>query len=227
MIGNPSTHHRDHLTRPSVWSTRTMSMPRGRWLTDVTFSQSSTSWDGRRGPLGRRLKFAAGFRPRTLTSGGTVVAAGGMEKVGAKSQPFEERARDWLLIRLDTCLGVNLGFAELATSPVNWSGSFEVQSAGFPKDKSRKVLTLDPSCRVTSVRPLVWLNDCAVLSGNSGSPLFHFVGSGKDRRMQVFAIQSVAILSKKVVPLKAGWDNQATPSWVILPYIVSALSKTR
>jgi len=175
-------------------------------------------------PLGKPVRFVAGFGPqRELKSGGVVVAAGGLDSIGADAQPYEERARDWVLIRLDVCLGQTLGFAELTAKLPDPRTLAEMQSAGFPVDKPRTVLTIDPACRITSARPLVWLNDCAALAGNSGGPIFQIVGSGSNRHIQVYAIQSGAIRSKHAIPLRVGWDNQATPAWVILPYVMRFL----
>jgi hypothetical protein len=61
------------------------------------------------------------------------------------------------------------------------------------------------------------------LPGNSGGPIFQIVGSGSNQHIQVYAIQSGAIRSKHAIPLRVGWDNQATPAWVILPYVMRFL----
>jgi hypothetical protein len=89
-------------------------------------------------------------------------------------------------------------------------------------DRSRSVgLTIDPSCGIRSVRPLVWLNDCAALGGNSGGPIFRITGFGQHPRMQVYAIQSAAVRKRTVLPFAMEYANQATPAWAILPHIVS------
>jgi hypothetical protein len=89
-------------------------------------------------------------------------------------------------------------------------------------DRSRSVgLTIDPSCGIRSVRPLVWLNDCAALGGNSGGPIFRIIGSGQHRRMQVYAIQSAAVRKRTILPFAMEYANLATPAWAILPHILS------
>src|SRR5438067_7901527 len=52
-----------------------------------------------------------------VSSRGTVVAAGELEKYGAADKRYEARSHDWVLIRLDKCLGAVLGYARLRPGP--------------------------------------------------------------------------------------------------------------
>lgn len=173
-------------------------------------------------PIGRRLKFIGSVGSgRSIKSKGTVVAVGGLEQSARAAEPYEARARDWILIKLDICLGSYLGSATLVANPPA-NELTGLQSAGFPMDRSRSIgLTIDPSCGIRSVRPLVWLNDCAALGGNSGSPIFRITGSGQRHRMEVYAIQSAAVRKRTILPFAMEYANQATPAWAILPHILS------
>src|SRR6185369_7819510 len=181
----------------------------------------------RESPLGRRVSFTGSLASRgVVKSRATVVAAGGLEQV-AGSKQAERRAHDWILIKLDTCLGSVLGVAKLVANP---SGPelTNVQSAGFPMDRPRSLgLTIDPACAVRSVRPLVWLNDCAALGGNSGGPIFKIVNANGRREMRVYAIQSAAVRKRTILPFAIGYANQATPAWAILPHILKWISSSR
>lgn len=179
-------------------------------------------------PVGRRLKFIGSVGSgRSVKSKGTVVVAGGLEQGARAAEPYEARARDWILIKLDTCLGAYLGSATLVANPHD-NELMTLQSAGFPMDRSRSAgLTIDPSCGIRSVRPLVWLNDCAALGGNSGGPIFRIVGSGQRRRMQVYAIQSAAVRKRTILPFAMDYANEATPAWVILPHILSWIEPSK
>jgi V8-like Glu-specific endopeptidase len=180
----------------------------------------------RASPIGRRLTFTGALgSKREVSSTGTVVAAGGYEKHQAADQRSEARGTDWLLLRLDTCLGAALGYATLRVGPKTAWELTSVESAGYPMGRSRRAgLTVDPSCQIRAVYALVWLNDCATLHGNSGGPIFRLSASGGRQQLEVFAIQSAGILQRKVMPFRQGWENQATPVSMILPQIRSYLS---
>jgi hypothetical protein len=124
---------------------------------------------------------------RPIKSGGTVIAAGELERY--QFRQFEARGADWMVLKLDTCLGDTLGWAEFVVTPPTASELLHVQTAGFPSDTRRgRGLTIDPDCSIQSVRPLVWLNDCAALPGNSGGPIFRLVARGEQQRMEILAI---------------------------------------
>jgi V8-like Glu-specific endopeptidase len=169
-----------------------------------------------RSPVGREVVFGVLIvdDQHWTWSWGKVVAAGGLERA---SDYDSARAADWALLRLRKCLGATVGFASLvATDP---GTSAELQSAGYPFDRTwMHGMTLDPACRMRGARGPVWLNDCAALAGNSGSPIF--AKQPSDGRLQVYAMQSAAYdLPYPGLPFDNGYANVATPIAEILPHI--------
>jgi V8-like Glu-specific endopeptidase len=165
-------------------------------------------------PIGKRVRFTGGFTsPTRLTSHGTVTAAGGVENYGGYdrhkgSERYEAaRAHDWMLIRLDQCIGKQLGFLHLKPELPAWN----VESAGFPNKFFRQPLKLDPSCRVRYRTKLLFLNDCAVEPGNSGSPVFSEVRQGDQIVLEVYAIESAGWMTNKPCPFSWADANIATP----------------
>jgi V8-like Glu-specific endopeptidase len=180
-------------------------------------------FDSGKSPVGKRLTFVGAVGSKhPVKSGGTVVAAGGLERHRLPAEQLEARGSDWLLIKLDTCLGETLNWALLSAKTPDPAELTRMRSAGFPNDRQRRTgLTIDPACAIRSVRPLVWLNDCAAMPGDSGGPIFRIVNSGGQQHLEVVAIQSAAIRSRRAIPLQPGWENQATPAWQIVPYIMN------
>ena len=166
---------------------------------------------------GRKAVFGTAMSDGThwTASWGTVVAAGTMQS----SKTYDQlRATDWALLRLRDCLGTIFGFVDLVPASVDDIG--EVKSAGFPFDRrERPGVTLDPSCRVVGARSALWLNDCAALSGSSGSPIFSEASSG-GRALKVYAMQSAAFgLIGDSLEAGPSHANVATPVALILPSI--------
>lgn len=165
-------------------------------------------------PLGKRVRFTGGFTaPTRLTSHGTVIAAGGLENFQgyshkAGNQRYEAaRAHDWMLVQLDQCIGKQLGFVRLKPETPEW----DVESAGFPNKFFRQPLKLDPSCRIRYRTKLLFLNDCALEPGNSGSPIFSEVRDGNRVVLEVYAMQSAGWMTS--TPYRFSWAdaNVATP----------------
>ena len=179
-----------------------------------------------RAPLGRRLKFETAFgTPQHETTKATVVATGG-EHLGRKRGPDEQFAkggRDWLLLRLDKCLGDRFGHVTLKTGPYSPYEFGHLKSAGFPDHRDKENgLTVDPSCRITWRWGTVWLNDCATVRGDAGDPIFRIADSGQ---LEVYAMQSAASSSKrKAVPLLPMHENHAVPMSLVAPQIAPYLS---
>jgi V8-like Glu-specific endopeptidase len=191
---------------------------------DVLTSQHILGYG--RSPLGQRLRFeGARGTPQRISSYGTVVAVGGLKRVQTAAEQFDAGGQDWLLLRLDKCIGATLGHAILKSGPVIPDELRSVESAGYPQDRSRDMgLTIDPSCRITGARGTVLLNDCAALPGNSGGPIFRLSASRSKPQMEVYAIQTAAYTWAAAVPFTPGYDNQATPATLILPQIERYLS---
>ena len=180
----------------------------------------------RRSPIGKRLTFtgAVGSKQQ-VSSGGTVVAAGGLENYRAADQLREARGNDWLLLRLDACLGRILGYAKLHEGPATAFELKSVENAGYPMDRSRRSgLTVDPSCEIRAIHTLVWLHDCATLQGNSGGPIFRLFIVGGMQQLEVFAIESAGIRQIRPIAYVPGWGNWATPVSMIMPNIQKLVS---
>lgn len=165
-------------------------------------------------PLGKRVRFTGGFStPNRMTSHGTVVVAGGLQhysgynrKVGSKRYE-NARAHDWMVVRLDHCIGRNLGFVHLSKELPGWS----VKSAGFPNYIFREPLHVDPACRIRYQTDLLWLNDCASASGNSGSPIFSEIQEHGHTVLYVYAMQSAGWSSGGTMAFSWNRANVATP----------------
>lgn len=106
------------------------------------------------------------------SSRGTVIAAG-TEVVG--------QSEDWAMIRLDKCLGERFGFFPIT------GGGFYTQGVsprlkpaliamGFPHDRGRHSLTVDPQFEAKLRTDRGLLHDCATMPGASGGPLLAWSG---------------------------------------------------
>jgi V8-like Glu-specific endopeptidase len=177
--------------------------------------------------IGGRVKFTAGLGTAgEVSSGGTVVLTGGRESYQSANEQYEAVAHDWMLIRLDKCLGAIFGYASLRTWPDGGIDLSGLKSLGYPVDRERlKGATLDPSCKVRGVYTLVWLNDCATMPGSSGGPLFRLSSSERGTTMEIYAIQTAGFGKGTNTVFWIGNANQATPVWMILPYIQQYFSR--
>jgi V8-like Glu-specific endopeptidase len=180
----------------------------------------------RKSPIGRRLIFTgARGSKQQASSRGTVIAAGGLEKHRGPGHHLEALGSDWILLRLDRCLGATLGYARLRAGPQTPFELTQLASAGYPEDRRQLGgLTIDPSCRIRAVYALVWLNDCATLHGSSGGPIFRVSTSRGKWQLEVFAMQTAGIILKRAIPFVPGWENQATPISMIAPHVQAYLS---
>ena len=178
-------------------------------------------------PIGGRVKFTAGIGTREeASSRGTVIVAGGREKYPLPNQEYQAVAHDWMLVRLDRCLGAIFGHANLRTWARGEDDFSHVQSLGYPMDRDRvQGATLDPSCKIRGIYTLVWFNDCATMQGSSGGPLFRLSPSEESPRMEIFAIQTAGFGKGINASFWLGNANQATPVSMILPYIQRYLSR--
>lgn len=188
----------------------------------VLTSQHLFGW---RSPIGRRVTFSAAVgSPYEVSSRGTVMAAGGYEQHPTASEWSEATGEDWLVVRLDRCLGNSLGYAKLRTSISRPGELSHLSSAGYPADHSRRAgLVVDPTCQVRKVYALVWLNDCAALPGNSGGPLFRILADGGRDQLQVYAIQSRGYQWRGVAPFRSGEENAATPATMFASPVEEAI----
>lgn len=128
--------------------------------------------------LGRRKRFR--LQPWMKmsvdnTSQGTVVEAGAGAPGGAE---------DWAKIKLDRCLGDRFGFFPIAKAGFYTMGASKriypnLLAMGYPSDRGRHTLSIDPNCqaKLRSTRGL--LTDCAVMPGASGGPILAWSETGK------------------------------------------------
>ena len=124
--------------------------------------------------VGRRLVFRAG----QSASPGTVVAAGPFQD---NFSPSRSIGADWMLVRLDRCLGRKLGFLRLASTVDAYATERGAQAgdAGFPRDRPMRLgPTVDADCRVLWVGGGRMAHDCATIAGNSGGPILARQGDG-------------------------------------------------
>jgi V8-like Glu-specific endopeptidase len=167
-------------------------------------------------PMGREVVFGALIADQThwTWSWGKVIATGRMELA---TDYDAARAADWALLKLRQCIGATIGYVTLVSGPPD--DLPELQSAGYPSDRKYvEGITIDPACRMHGARRGLWLNDCAALEGNSGSPIFSQIGGRS--RLQVYAIQSAAYgYADHSFPYDAHIANVATPVSAILPHI--------
>lgn len=127
---------------------------------------------GRGQVRGKRMGFR--LRPWEAKDGknfsyATVIAAGS-GPVGA------DFSGDWALLRLDRCLGARSGSLPITAEGFWLRGMnrhFEprIASVGFPTDRSRRGLTIDPDCEARERTTHGLRHDCSTLPGNSGGPL--------------------------------------------------------
>ena len=122
--------------------------------------------------VGRRLVFRVG----RSASRGTVVAAGPFQDILSPSRSI---GADWMLVRLDRCLGRKLGFLRVMSALDAYAAERGAGDAGFPRD--RPMLpgpTVDADCRVLWVGGGRMAHDCATIAGNSGGPILARQGDG-------------------------------------------------
>ena len=173
-------------------------------------------------PAGVRFDFLVGQRGKSdfeRRTGATVIASGGF------SERDWNRDADWLLLKLDQCLGREFGHVRLRTeTPSTQKSAF--LSAGYPSDRPPLTgqLIVDPRCRLVGEAKRLWLHTCAGRAGDSGGPLFQLNGS----ELEVYALQAAAFpryVSRE--PERQDFDpahpfiglNEAVPIANLLPRI--------
>jgi hypothetical protein len=103
----------------------------------------------------------------------TPVVWGGMARV---RQP----SNDWVLLKLDACIGGRIGWMDLAGNDNRIDLLAEpVASVGFAADKDPSSLWRD-DCHLRHAAVGSFLDDCAVAEGSSGSPIVSLI-SGHPR----------------------------------------------
>ena len=172
---------------------------------------------------GRRMMFRLPFAGPDGASAGSVVAAGELDLVSDPNRL--DRSEDWLLLRLDRCLGRRFGSLTLVdqsdqSGPIRTSGSSALFSAGFPIDQSwRRQLTIDPECRLRGEPLHLFVHDCSSLPGNSGSPIFTTVWRDGRVFVAVLAMHSTATTTRRILAFRGEDGSVATRMADVLPAI--------
>ena len=173
---------------------------------------------------GKSLYFTGGPKKidRKWKSRGVVVATGDFDKNQAPRTLGQGRGKDWLLMRLDKCIGEELGYVELARSTGLDSG-IQVESAGFPVDRPRQAPTIDPHCRIRATLAAEWFHDCATRPGNSGSPLFSISTAQGKPRLKVYAMHTAGAPDVSTQGFSLNNSGIAVPMDTILSMIEKPL----
>lgn len=161
------------------------------FLIDACYALTAKHVIGHPEPIGRKviLRFVPWRQSNRLnTTSAIVVAAGGT------AAAVSDLSQDWVLLRLNRCLGRILGHFELSSVPVtiqhtNLTITPNLVAVGFSNDRSlARRPTIDSSCRIRQITSFGLLHDCATLRGNSGGPLMAW---NKDReKYEVFAVNA-------------------------------------
>ena len=167
----------------------------------------------------KMLHFSVGPRPikGKWTSKGIVVADGKFMSRQSSHEPGQGRFRDWLLLRLERCLGDEFGFLRLGSEHPK-VGQL-VQSVGFPRDRSLVGPTIDPRCSVRAWVGATVLHDCASRQGSSGGPIFKRVRKGSSDVIEVVAMHSAGVPDRGVRPFDYAFSSIAIPIKTIQPLI--------
>ena len=171
-----------------------------------------------RDPRGERAKFSGSVgSERPISSKGTIIAAGGWKHLKPSDQRYyDDIGSDWMIIRLDKCLGEKLGWARLGTS-ANGSGATDPKDlldAGFPADRDSELgLSVDPACAIRGVASRVLFHDCATMRGNSGGPIFRLISTDGVQRMEIVGIVSAVWSYSYAATEVRGQENVAAAAW--------------
>lgn len=169
-------------------------------------------------PIGRQviLRFVPWRQSNRLnTTSAIVVMAGGSPTAAS------DLSQDWVLLRLNRCLGRVLGHFALSSVPVKIQPAEptitpNLVAVGFSNDRSlARRPTIDTTCRVRLITSFGLLHDCATLPGNSGGPLMAW---NKDRgKYEVFAINVAGEPDPIPRPFDLRSANVAVAVQAILP----------
>ena len=175
----------------------------------------------------KELFFSVGPNPLRgrWASRGVVVATGNFNLRASAQEPGQGRSRDWLLLRLDECLGDKFGFLSLAKEgPIIGQ---TVESAGYPIDRRRDNPILDPNCQVRAAIGQTVLHDCATRKGNSGGPIFRRKQTNGNDQIEVVAMHSAGVPDRGVRSFNYAYSSIAIPIRSILPTIKPFLDLDR
>lgn len=124
-------------------------------------------------------------------------------------ESLKSDGEDWTLLELENCVGKDskVGWMEIDHDTDELYSKSLVQ-AGFPGDKDRTYLWIDPSCKAYSAETSgKVVHDCASRGGSSGSPIMYI---GEDGAPRMVAIETGDSRPEKGSPSDLGVDPDTT-----------------
>lgn len=132
---------------------------------------------------------------------GFVVAQGGYD------DRYDARSKDWMLIRLNECVGMRIGYLKIAPIKIARLYKVDLKMAGYPDSRHHaRGVWMDPSCTVKGARANYWLHDCASDKGSSGAPLFYLTHDATGPVLNVVALHQAGVHGT----LKKAWDADSS-----------------
>lgn len=158
------------------------------------------------------------FQTRGSKSRGIVIAAGQYYDPRSRLRPIDA---DWMLVRLDHCIGRQFGFLSLADVHSSSTLGTTYGDAGFPRDHAiRSGPTVDENCQIHWVGGGRIAHDCATIAGNSGGPIL----ARRGKKWIAIGINVAGDDSAQPRKFDAGAPNLAVDISWILPKICTFLN---
>jgi V8-like Glu-specific endopeptidase len=180
-----------------------------------------------RASLGSAVTFhlsTTGDRRSRLSSSGRIIATGLFEEAQTGRNGGDGRSRDWMVVRLNKCLGRQVSYVDL-DAPVPAPDRSVLRSAGYPSDRpAADALVLDPLCQIHGETKQEVLHDCAALPGNSGSPIFREIVTSSGPRLQLVAMITGGGHWREVLPYHHAYSNRVTSVRYLRPVITAAIA---
>lgn len=160
---------------------------------------TTTEVETRSKPGGKKFFFHVGGpkgdKPFETTVGATPVAWGDYEADN------ELTHKDWMLLRLDDCVGSKEKYGHIKMEAVKYSDLSDggkLIKAGYPASRSMKTIWVDETCNAKSANSSGKIfTDCAALEGDSGAGLFIRKADGT---LRLVATHLAGLDSEKVQP---------------------------
>lgn len=140
--------------------------------------------------------------------------------------PEFENAKDWALLKLDSCLGSDVGWFDLKPLELNQMifSKIELEIVGYPSDRSPHQITLHSGC---FIKDPGWRHDCATKSGNSGSPIFIKNVSSERPQVVALAVSSIGGFSEIVRYYDVHISNGAVPVSGFIDKIIGFINQDK
>lgn len=142
--------------------------------------------------IGKWLEFWAGVRGDVSGWTGSraqVVADGALSSIG----------EDWILLRLDKCLGKNFGWVKLDRSYPKYDAPYVL--ASYPTDIDYwNGIQVNRRCRIRTMVGALARHDCVLHIGESGSPLFRIEERNGRKHLVVVAMMTSSQRPPRGIP---------------------------